>query len=102
MRTSFTDEQIIASVDVPTGYQSDDHTLHIRRIVDFVEYSPHAVTPSGPYEYMKESLENRKLASRAGYHFRFWFDTLESANAFTKQVQGRLEVPPVLPRRKNT
>ncbi len=74
--------------------------MHIRDIVDFVEYSPHAVSASGAYDYMKEGLENQKLGSRAGYHFRFWFDKEDSAKVFAKRVHGRLEVPAVLPTRR--
>lgn len=97
-------ERKIGVVDVPTGYQGPEHMQHIEDIVKFVEESPYVVLPCGAYFGMKQSLEEAKgdpmkMWSRAGYHFKFWFDCIYSGMEFARMAGGEFKI--IVPEKTN-
>lgn len=82
-----------ASVNVPVGYPGEDNDKHMEDIRKFVEETPHNIGVNGAYHaavYEKHC--------RAGYNFRFWFEDESAAKEFSESVNGKLEVPPVMPK----
>lgn len=104
-------KDIVASVNImsplPDGYPIqdgfvvEDCVYSVKSNIDYTEPLVEAdeILTNGVYKVnVAKYKEGLPCCVRPGFQYRFWFKNIEIARQYAEKFNGKLEIPPVIPR----